>query len=584
MAEVVAQSPPKRARVSRASSRRMLPRPQSVVAAVVVFVVSVALLRAASYPVVSEPVAWSGDTIIAATPEQLQQGITLAVAPGLAGAATATPTIQQIRPFSVVGEQTDSSGTRFAVLKVSSPVPAAGQYTAAMVAAHGLNWKLSVTVMPDPIVPVAAVVAGLLISYGIGLWENVLSPGLQLQHQSLDLLWTISWVDNQPIGILPRDRSLDTGDEDVGTKGHDKKAGVASDRRFSITGAARAMVLHDPVPPDNSITALIQRGDLQQARSRLQDLQSLFADYQTFLYAAADVADAYVRIKATIDDLAPEPKALKAWDRFFENPRGRYEIRDAGALSALSTRIKGLADLYANFERINIRLNVALELSETLAAQAPSAPPEIENARANLAEAAADLWEAVSTDDLASWRVEQKVEDTLAAIRKVTADRHVSLEASTAPENATPMPNDQPFEHELSFARAAAFRAFRSWKPSSESHEGPENRLLSARSMLAKNLSDMPEPAGAADVDYQASLLRGRELIRLGDVAVLVVGILVAALTALSSLYEGKALSSPLEYAALFTWGVGVDQGMKGILGVLNKLGVPTPGSATITS
>ena len=145
----------------------MRPRPQSVVAVVVVFVVSVALLRGASYPIVSEPVALTGDTTVAATVDQLQRGITLAVPPDQAGTATATPSFQQIQPFSIAAARTDSSGTHFAVLKVSSPYPASGQYTAAMLAANGSSWKLTVTVMPDPIFPVAAVIAGLLISYGI---------------------------------------------------------------------------------------------------------------------------------------------------------------------------------------------------------------------------------------------------------------------------------------------------------------------------------------------------------------------------------------------------------------------------------
>ena len=560
----------------------MRPRPLSVVAIAVVFVVSVALLREASYPVVSEPVALTGDTTVAATVDQLKRGVTLAVPQNPVVTATAIPRFQSIPPFSIATATNDSSGAHIAVLKVSSPYPSSGQYTAASIAANGSSWKLAVTVMPDPILPVAAVIAGLLISYGIGLWENVLSPGLQLQHQALDLLWTITWIDNQPIGILQREQPSDSGNEDAGSEGQDKTTRLASDHRFSITMAARAMVLQDPVPPDNSITALIHRGDLPRARSRLQEIQSLFADYQTFLYTAADVADAYLRIKATFGDPTSEPRALKEWERFFENPRVRHEIRDAVALGAVSARIKALASLYSVFERINVRLGNAWELSEMISPSASPVPPELARARASLFQASVDLWEAMSTEDLVSWRVEQNVEDALAAIRKIFADGQNKLDTPAAPEGVTRAPNDQASEHEYTLATTAAFPALRSRKASGKAPEDSENPPPSARSMLIKHLSDMPQPDGAADVDYRSSLLSGRELIRIGDVAVLVVGILVAALTALSTLYEGKALSSPLEYAALFTWGVGVDQGMKSLLGVLGKLGVPTPGSATI--
>ncbi|MGH2457325.1 MAG: hypothetical protein ACRDIY_00480 [Chloroflexota bacterium] len=144
--------------------------------------------------------------------------------------------------------------------------------------------------MPDPLWPVAAVIAGLLLSYGIGMWENVVSSGLQLQQQAVDLLSTVSEIDENPVGNLQRDPP------DAATAGgvprpNEPTRNDALRQRFSLIEAARAMVLQDPVPPDNSITGLIRRGDLSQARSHLTDLQTLFASHQTFLYSAADLAD-----------------------------------------------------------------------------------------------------------------------------------------------------------------------------------------------------------------------------------------------------------------------------------------------------
>ncbi|MGH2457326.1 MAG: hypothetical protein ACRDIY_00485 [Chloroflexota bacterium] len=149
MAKVVAQAPLQRAQAPRTTARRMLPRPQTVAVAIVVFAVSLVLPRAAAYPVVAEPVAVTGDTTVAATAGQLQRGVTLAVAAGPAIAATATPTssgtpstatFQQIRPFSIAALPTDPSGTQYAVLKVSSPNLPTGQYTAAVITTDGATW------------------------------------------------------------------------------------------------------------------------------------------------------------------------------------------------------------------------------------------------------------------------------------------------------------------------------------------------------------------------------------------------------------------------------------------------------------
>ncbi len=573
MADVVAQPPPERTREPGFPSARILPRPQSILAVVVVFVVSVVLLRGASYPVVSEPVTLTGDATVAVTADQLQRGITLAVPSIPAGTATAVPTFQQIQPFSVSANPSDTTGTHYATLKVAPPLPAAGQYVAATVEANGATWRLTVIVMPDPFLPVASVVAGLLISYAIGLWENVLSPGLQLQQEAVDLLWMISWVDDHAVGhpmrrADPNDRPGD---------------GQTIDR-FSLTRAARAAVLQDPIPPDNSIIALVQRGDLAEARSRLAALQSLFADYRTFLGVAAEVADSYGRIKAKLATTGSIPKALRSWDALFDNPRHEYEIRDADDLKSVSSRVKDLASLYVVFERIDTRIDDGWELSRRISARVSPVPPEIENARASLAEASADLWDAGSIDDIRSWKVEEAVEDALATIRKVAADHHVvgdsPLDQRAAPREA----GGQLATPNVLLTRAAAFHATRLWNESLLARDKAGHPGLSTRFELAKSLRDMPRPDSKADRTYQASMLQTRELITMGDVAVLVVAVLVAALTALSSLYEGKVLSSPLEYAALFTWGVGVDQGVKGILGVLGKLGVPTPSSANTTS
>ncbi|MDQ2784985.1 MAG: hypothetical protein M3Y58_08290 [Chloroflexota bacterium] len=69
-----------------------------------------------------------------------------------------------------------------------------------------------------------------------------------------------------------------------------------------------------------------------------------------------------------------------------------------------------------------------------------------------------------------------------------------------------------------------------------------------------------------------------------GDWALVMFGMLVATVTAMSALYVGKAFGTGFDYLVAFLWGAGVDQGLRGIVAILGKLGATLSLGATTPS
>lgn len=303
-------------------------------------------------------------------------------------------------------------------------------------------------------------------------------------------------------------------DGDVNNDGH---------ADYSISLAAAKVAGVGPSPPSKSIVALARHGDVNQAREHLTSLNTFIDDYQAFLDRARSLYQVYEK-NVLVFPVTGIVKQVKAVVR----PTRRLYL-NALEVSDLTEQVKKLQEIYPKIVSEYEAWRSAEDKADQLKGQklSPEDLIKFKDATGNL---------DIASGYLFGPEPQERIDDITRCI--VLADKALQELLNHYPLQPSVLPP----------AYAAAEKI----------------------GVGVKETAPPPERA-----QELAQYLRIR--IHIADWAFLMVGLLAAIITALEVLYVGKPFGSPWNLLSAVLWGIGVDQGLRGLSAVLSKLGVSIP-------
>ncbi|MCC7369201.1 MAG: hypothetical protein IT306_12305 [Chloroflexi bacterium] len=487
---------------------------QRLDAALAVTVVTALAVWWLAYPALpSGGVVAAGDATFVATNAQLQQGVYI-VLPNVTQKPSGVSTI----PFGPF--MTDPpTRTELAPGEVSSvrlalqpgQAAAVGEQLAAVALVGEANRKLTARVADAPGLPIAVVLAGIWFGWLVSWAQGRWRPAQDERARCLLALENLH--DDEPR----------TGDIDTDGAA-DFTIGALADRVIGV-GASAA--------PESALAA-IGDGDLAAARERRTAAETLYRTFEALCHDARELYATHRRLFPTVETDAPLVAQLT--EALLKRDGKPLVFDDEQSLADTQEQVQLLTALYDVYGRVERRQQEAVLLLGALqqAAAGWADQEDIEKLAAAeylLSTVDADLAAATRTADVSAWKVEERLEGVVTSLRTVRAKYPTGVYVSSSSSPPPPL------------------------LPATVRHAD----LLAPR----VNIQSASETA--------ASL---REQIDSLDWSLTMLGVVLAAVTAISYLYVGKPFGTPFDYALAFFWGLGVDQSLKGLAAILGKLGV----------
>ncbi len=264
-----------------------------------------------------------------------------------------------------------------------------------------------------------------------------------------------------------------------------------------------------------------------EAQKKLKALQDYFWAYQAFRGSAGAMRKNYDQLQKKLDENSEDsvPSLQETANKFFPG----CPVQGAGHLAKLAAQVTDLCGFYALFIRIYDRWLQGKAITPGSIPTGSQDEAVWKRAKARLAGVKQDLWAANSAQEVIIRRVEPKVEWALGRLRELKVKY--------------PPP------------RSPQFSPLLLWSPAYK----PTTTL---------------DFSQATPEELERYTLKIRRFIKRGELFFTLIGLLVAVSTAMWFLYAGKPFGTGWDYLAAFFWGSGVDQSLKGLSAVLNKLGI----------
>jgi hypothetical protein len=497
-----------------------------------------------------------------------------------------------LAPFSVNPAQPAKQGD--GLYDTTLTIPATlepGTHAAVLVAAGDTTHTLSVNVTEAPARAVAAVLLGLGVAYLASYWFSSVRPHFQLRQAAWQLL-----------ADLLRDAS---------TRGNVDADGQTE---FSIEGYARSAIGDAAPRARDSVLALIDAGNLTAAQDRLDQLTAFGARFDA-------VMDSIRALRARHDEVAarlgPTSELLRRAEQSFFEHAEPVAINEA-ALEALATQVVEYAKAYTTILAMYERQPTVQQQLDALFAAIPEDPDDPRWRR--LTHAAGDFSGAFELLDLAEEPTHvARAHNQFRAARAIITDLYASLarwqaaaggrvivvqRGTIAAGHAPPSVTGTVTELVVRLVQGV-MQVVSRWRGIGLSLPivvvllvvmlwGYQRGYLGAAAGLVL-LYAIVDRHGVYTARlwrwlsgtvarfrdwYAAAATRAARIqigLALANWAFLMLGVLVATVSAMQVLYEGKSFGGWVDYLSAFLWGVGVDQTLRGLTAVFAKLNLPVP-------